>query len=249
MNALQETTRIQEAGGEEACFRLYRELADLPVVARFTIEGEPSVKGRPRFTRNGNVYTPSKTRTAQDRIALLFKDSAPDYVPGNVFTYGVMALFFCGMRQRRDTDNMLKLILDGLNGVAWEDDSQVMEVSGRKTLVSPPDARTEVVVYEIGKVQSFLSECVNCGAEFITYHSWQPPKNGKRFCTPDCLRDYRRKKNTRACLQCGTLFYDRPHSKYCSMECGKVNQGWKTGRPRKPAQATENIPGAEDDLE
>ena len=64
--------------------------------------------------------------------------------------YAVHATFFNGTMQRRDVDNMLKLILDGLNGVAYPDDTQVLEVWGRKTKVETGQARTEVRLYRIG---------------------------------------------------------------------------------------------------
>jgi len=35
-------------------------------------------------------------------------------------------------RLRGDVDNYLKTVMDGLNGVAWEDDKQVMAVFGEK---------------------------------------------------------------------------------------------------------------------
>ncbi|MCW2898779.1 MAG: RusA family crossover junction endodeoxyribonuclease, partial [Streptosporangiaceae bacterium] len=78
-----------------------------------------------------------------------FRATAPGHKPNSEHTYGVTALFVSGTRHRRDVDNMLKLILDGLNKVAWADDDQVVEVSGRKTYepLSRDHARTEVVVY------------------------------------------------------------------------------------------------------
>lgn len=35
-------------------------------------------------------------------------------------------------RIRRDLDNVIKSILDGLNGIAWDDDSQVDEIYIRR---------------------------------------------------------------------------------------------------------------------
>jgi len=103
----QEPTRIQIAGGEQAVFRLARELVDLPVVARFTIEGEPCSKSRARFTKRGSktfAYTPEKTKQAEMEVARLFRETVlPDHKPDDKeITYGVMALFYCGNRQRRD---------------------------------------------------------------------------------------------------------------------------------------------------
>lgn len=47
-----------------------------------------------------------------------------------------------------DADNLVKLIKDGLNGVAWADDAQVAAGSWRKTWTTG-DARTVVTVAEL----------------------------------------------------------------------------------------------------
>lgn len=232
-------TRIDISGGEAACFRLVREQRDLPVVARFTIEGEPCSKARARFTKRGSrvlTYTPEKTKQAEEHIAQLFRQVViQDHEPDDRdITYGVMALFFCGNRQRRDVDNMLKLILDGLNKVAWPDDEQVIEISGRKTLTLefPDDARTEVVIYRVGKVQYYTATCLRCGKEYRTYPSWTDERRLRKYCSPECTYEHRREMNKRSCAACGAEFQrgDRPKSKYCSTECGRKFQG---GRPKK----------------
>jgi Holliday junction resolvase RusA-like endonuclease len=38
-----------------------------------------------------------------------------------------------GSRLRGDVDNYLKTVMDGLNGIAWEDDKQVYAVEAEKT--------------------------------------------------------------------------------------------------------------------
>jgi crossover junction endodeoxyribonuclease RusA len=225
---MQGETQIQAAGGDEALFRLWREMIDFPVVARFTVEGEPASKARARFTKRGSkmfAYTPEKTKLAEERVAYLFRASARGYQLDENKTYGIIALFFCGTRQRRDTDNMMKLILDGLNKVAWPDDNQVVEVSARKELVLPPEARTEILVYEVGEVQRFTISCQECGKPVITFQSWADRDRGRKFCSTSCTYEYRRKKNTRICARCGKEFWDRPKSKYCSNECSGYGAG------------------------
>ena len=128
-------------------FGLLREAIDVRVVARFTIDGEPASKSRARWSpKTGRLYTPDGTRVAERQVAWTFRQAAPSHTPKPTDSYGVLAGFFCGTGQRRDVDNMLKLVLDGLNKIAWVDDSQVTEVSGRlQRFNSQP--RTEVVVY------------------------------------------------------------------------------------------------------
>jgi len=116
-------------------------------VARFTVNGEPAAKERPRVTARG-TYTPDRTQAAEQVIGWMFRQAAPRHQPGPATEYGVTALFLCGTRRRRDVDNMLKLVLDGLNGIAWLDDAQVTEVSARKVTCAA-EARTEVTVYEL----------------------------------------------------------------------------------------------------
>jgi len=199
---------------------------DLPVIARFTMDGEPASKARARFTNIGSkkrVYTPEKTRMAEEKMARLFRSVAQDHILDENATYGVMAVFFCGTRQRRDVDNMMKLILDGLNGIAWPDDNQVIEISGRKSPVSPLDARTEVVIYRVGEVSRLTTECLQCGKEFTTFPSWSDEKRRRKFCTSECGYAYRVEQNMHTCTGCGKEFtlYQNPnkYGKYCSPEC------------------------------
>lgn len=214
-----------EAGDPSACFLLWRELHDLAVIGRFTTDGEPVSKSRARFTKRGSkahAYTPEKTTQAEQLIGWKFRQAVPGHKLDIDATYGVMALFFCGTRQRRDVDNMLKLILDGLNKVAWPDDEQVIEVSARKALTSRENARTEVIVYRVGDVQRFTLQCEQCGRDFPTYPSWEKGTK-KRYCSATCGHDARREQKTQDCAHCGKSFVRAKvgtEQPYCSKECG-----------------------------
>jgi crossover junction endodeoxyribonuclease RusA len=217
--------KFSEAGDEAACFMLYREMFDPQVVARFAIDGEPVSKARARFTNQGSktrTFTPEKTRQAEEIVAWKFRAAAPGHNPDSEKTFGVMALFFSGTRQRRDVDNMIKLILDGLNKVAWVDDDQVVEVGGRKVFEQAwaEHARTEVVVYEVGTVQRRTSNCEFCGNSYTTYNSWRGQQ--RRFCSAECNYAWRRERRTRACRNCGERFVPKNVIRaplYCSQEC------------------------------
>jgi crossover junction endodeoxyribonuclease RusA len=218
------TMRMSEAGDDAACFMLHREMFDPGVVARFTIDGEPVSKARARFTNQGSktrAYTPEKTHNAEQVVAWKFRAAAPRHKPDTESTYGVMALFFSATRQRRDVDNMLKLILDGLNKIAWADDDQVVEVSGRKTYVPgyPEDARTEVVVYRVGSVHRQTETCENCGNEYASYASWH---GRRRFCSRECFSAWRLEQRLRKCQHCGDDFAPKnviAPPKFCSRAC------------------------------
>jgi Holliday junction resolvase RusA-like endonuclease len=93
---------------------------------RLVMPGNPVAKGRPRCGKQG-AYTPQKTRDAEELIGWCWKDvHGANPVSGLVRVY---LTFVEGPGQRaQDIDNLTKLVLDALNGVAWEDDTQVRAV-------------------------------------------------------------------------------------------------------------------------
>ncbi len=90
-----------------------------------TIPGRPVPKDRPRVVR-GNTYTPAATVAAEHRIALLARAAGARPIECPV---AVRAEFvFKDGRARADIDNLAKLVLDALNGVAFKDDRQVVSL-------------------------------------------------------------------------------------------------------------------------
>lgn len=143
------TATTATAGSEAACFQLYRERAALPVVAEFTVMGQPIPKARARVGAGGG-FTPDRTVTAEQHVALAFRRAARSHRPDAADRFGVFLLFMRGNEVRADIDNLVKLVLDALNGLAWVDDSQVVELSARRTVTSDPaHARTEGLIYRI----------------------------------------------------------------------------------------------------
>lgn len=103
----------------------------------------PQVKQRPRMTRRGRAYTPMKTHLAEDVIRNGW--AGPCYEEGPVFMRVVFSKdgteVTVGMLDdtvypktvlRGDIDNYLKLVMDGLNGAAYGDDSQIRYVEVTK---------------------------------------------------------------------------------------------------------------------
>lgn len=117
----------------------------------FEVPGEPRGKGRPRFTRDGHAYTDNETRAYEDKIIAYYRKQlgAFRWPDSAVICLDVTAVYpipksatkaaVAGMQAGRilpsrkpDIDNVLKVVLDALNGVAYKDDSRVVCVSARK---------------------------------------------------------------------------------------------------------------------
>lgn len=130
-------------------------------VTRLTIPGEPFAKQRPRARPLGKgrvtIYTPPETVQAEAKISTLWMFTHPDYVPDPEARYGVSATFYRYAKYRRDQDNLLKLVLDALNGLAWADDYQV-ELYGQVATrwVAKAEARTEFACWKLGTVPTLL---------------------------------------------------------------------------------------------
>lgn len=115
--------------------------------AHFVIYGEPKSKERPRVSKTGNVYTPKTTRDSEKEIVATYLDKC-----GDVYfekTVELRVSFFLGNKRARDGDNMLKLVQDALNGVAYPDDKQIRSIRVTIWNTTKERARTEVSLYEI----------------------------------------------------------------------------------------------------
>jgi Holliday junction resolvase RusA-like endonuclease len=112
---------------------------------KFTVEGEPVPKARPRLGRNGNTFTPEATKRGEAHVQECCFVANPKLRPveGNI---KLVAVFYCGALGRSDLDNLLKLQLDALNGVVWLDDRQVTEIQARLATFQP-DPRSEIEVW------------------------------------------------------------------------------------------------------
>lgn len=118
------------------------------VVATLSIPGDPVAKARPRHG-NGRTYTPGNVVEAEGRIGWAFRAAARTHRPDKDQRYGLILIYYRANRRRKDLDNMEKLVLDALNGIAWVDDDQVTEVHHRKALDPTGEGSTMVVVYRV----------------------------------------------------------------------------------------------------
>jgi Holliday junction resolvase RusA-like endonuclease len=67
--------------------------------------------------------------------------------------YTVMIDFYLPTAHRVDVDNLSKIVLDALNGIAWDDDSQVKRIEAEKH-TDKADPRTEVSIYVHGQEEA-----------------------------------------------------------------------------------------------
>ena len=186
------------------------------------VPGEPKSKARPRFTtRNGKViaYTPKDTKTAEARYRIAYLQEMRRINRDKEGAYAVHADFYNSTYQRRDVDNLLKAVLDGLNKIAWDDDTQVIEVIGRKHFVSKEEARSEVRIYAQGTLRETNISCAYCGKPVRVYPSTADQTS---HCSSTCYEATKKARRMRTCAHCGGTFEahsPRSESKYCSKEC------------------------------
>jgi len=99
----------------------------------FVVEGKPQGKQRPRFGKGGRVYTPSPTRRYEQLIAWsALAERGLQWRMDGHFTVSVTCYF--PDARRRDADNVLKSCMDGLNGILYADDCQVVTASVTKAI-------------------------------------------------------------------------------------------------------------------
>ena len=109
----------------------------------FEILGKPLGKARPRVTRKGFTYTPKKTVNYESLIRWTFQSKFPNHKPYEGYIEAEIKAIFdvpksyskkktlellnksCNYDHKPDLDNIAKIVLDSLNGIAYKDDSQV----------------------------------------------------------------------------------------------------------------------------
>lgn len=194
---------------------------------KFTVPSEPKSKSRHRTgVRGGRVYhyKDDATTKAQAEVTAWYRRSAGPRVPNDRDGFTVIMDFHVQERQRRDVDNLVKLVLDGLTGAAWKDDSQVTEIHA-KVIHQSDSPRSEVTVRQNEDLPDWSrATCEGCGQEFRTYQSWAR----RKYCTRECGTTHRRTQRTRSCAHCGEDFTSRDTgARYCSTECSQLGRTYE----------------------
>lgn len=105
------------------------------------IPGTPVPKQRPRLA-SGRVFTPPKTHAAEELIAWKARAAGVRISTSDV---SVTAGFYFTGKRRGDIDNLVKTVLDALNGVAYVDDRQVVHLQAAVVL-GASEAKTVIEV-------------------------------------------------------------------------------------------------------
>ena len=134
----------------------------------FTVYGEPVAKGRPRFSTRGKfpvAYTPEKTKTYETEVGMMAKAAmgASKALEGalEAFIYVTFPVPASYSKKRTeaclsdvekhtkkpDLDNVVKICLDGMNGIVFKDDSQITSIHSTK--VYGEVAKVEVMVKQV----------------------------------------------------------------------------------------------------
>lgn len=122
------------------------------VKVELEVSGQPIGKGRPRFTKTGQVYTPPKTREYEQRIHAAAWSAMQEQKlePTEKFVHMEVKAFMdipkswpkvkrleaeYGVLKptaKPDLDNIIKSVGDGLENVVYYSDTQVTSIDAKK---------------------------------------------------------------------------------------------------------------------
>ena len=133
---------------------------------RLVIPGNPVAQGRPRATRQGRVYDPETSRNYKAYVRLLasqknlvarmsgplsVKITAVFEIPkSKTKKFKAAALALKELPTKKpDADNVAKIVCDSVNGILWDDDCQIVELSVKKIYGEAPRVEMEVEKVEV----------------------------------------------------------------------------------------------------
>ena len=144
---------------------------------KFIVMGPPKGKGRPRFQRIGNytkVSTPPDTVNYENLVKIEYELQCKKYYFGEselgvkLITYYPIAKSTSKKKREQmvndeikptkkpDCDNVLKIICDSLNQIAYKDDAQIVDSPVYKKFAEIP--RVEVEIYDISDPDTLFDE-------------------------------------------------------------------------------------------
>ena len=150
----------------------------------FSVPGEPTGKGRPRFTRTGHPYTPGKTESYESLVRLAYGGCGMIFLKGVPVRVRITACFSIPKSvskkkrammiagdivptKKPDFDNIQKIICDALNGVAYHDDSQIVKADIEKVSSTTPHVEVNNQVEKERRTRELLSDIARFDTEAI----------------------------------------------------------------------------------
>lgn len=136
---------------------------------KFEIYEKAIGKERPRYSaKTHRMYTPTRTSTFEEKVrfAFLSKYNIQTELSEKPFSAKIVAYFAPpkslskkkkeellkkqpGYTKKSDIDNITKIILDSLNGVAYKDDAQVVKLEAEKRY-----GENNIIYIELEEVES-----------------------------------------------------------------------------------------------
>lgn len=134
---------------------------------QFTVFGEPYGKGRPRFNKfTGSVHTPQKTASREALVVYEYRRQCGAFRFPDTAMLDMLILAYYAVpksdskvtrsaklhgiirpTKKPDMDNVVKLVADALNQIAYRDDTQIVDCRCRKFYSERP--RTVVIIKQI----------------------------------------------------------------------------------------------------
>ena len=121
---------------------------------QFTVFGEVLGKPRPRVNRNGRVWTPKKFKDYEKKIAEAYQKAGGAVSIGEICMTVSICRKMPNSRPKRltnepdtykpDVDNIAKIVLDALNGVAFADDRYITSLNVKKRYSQIPYVEVEI---------------------------------------------------------------------------------------------------------
>lgn len=132
-------------------------------MVKFTVEGKPYGKGRPRFCRTSRgimTYTPDKTREYEELVRWRWKETRAEMfskrtplqlkvigyfpIPKNTSKKRSAELQGTPYLNKVDCDNLAKIVADALNGYAYHDDAEIYALTVEKYYSVNPRVEVEI---------------------------------------------------------------------------------------------------------
>lgn len=138
------------------------------MIVFFDVPGVPIGKQRPRHNRYTNAtYTPEKTKIREEEIAICYrkKYGGSKFPKESFLELSVVAYMpipksaVKAVKEKMkssailptvkpDCDNILKLVADALNGIAYDDDKQIVKMSVTKLYNGTPSTTIFIKEYQ-----------------------------------------------------------------------------------------------------